>query len=72
MQKAKKKKIKKEAAEYYAQNKEAIKEKSRECYKNILQEESGKIKYQRKKHQELVWYNKEALKKKFFFVLSLL
>ena len=40
------------AAEYNAQNKEAIKEKSRECYKNLSQEEKDKIKkYQRKKCQ---------------------
>ena len=32
------------AAEYYAQNKEAIKEKSKEHYKNLLQEEKDKIK----------------------------
>ena len=43
------------AAEYYAQNKEAIKEKSRESYKNLSQEEKDKIKeYERKKYQELV------------------
>ena len=41
-----------QTAEYYAQNKEAIKEKSRECYKNLSQEEKDKIKqYQRKRHQ---------------------
>ena len=45
------------AAEYYAQNKEAIKEKSRERYKNFWQEEKDKIKeYQRKK---LVQYIKK-------------
>ena len=45
--------------------KEAIKEKSRERYKNLLQEEKDKIKeYQRKKYQELVQYEKEALKNK--------
>ena len=42
----KKRYFKEKAAEYYAQNKEAIKEKSRECYKNLSQE---KVKeYQRK------------------------
>ena len=52
-------------ADYYKQNKEAIKEKSRECYKNLSQEEKGKIKeYQRRKYQELVQYKKEALKNK--------
>ena len=45
--------------------KEAIKEKSRERYKNLSQEEKDKIKeYQRKKYQELVQYKKEALKNK--------
>ena len=53
MQKAKEKYSKEKAAEYYAQNKEAIKEKSRECYKNFSQEEKHKIKeYQWKKYQE--------------------
>ena len=41
-----------QTAEYYAQNKEAIKEKSREYYKNLSQEEKDKIKqYQRKRYQ---------------------
>ena len=49
-----KKNIPKKAAKYYAQNKEAIKEKSRE------KEEKDKIKeYQSKKYQELVQYKKE-------------
>ena len=60
--------LKKKAAEYYAQNKEAIKEKSREHYKNLSQEEKDKIQdYQTKKFQELVQYNKEALKNKMIF-----
>ena len=43
---------KEKAAECYAQNKEAIKEKSREHYKNLPQEEKDKIKeYQRKRYQ---------------------
>ena len=63
LQKAKGKYSKEKAAEYYAQNKEAIKEKSRERYKNLSQEEKDKIKeYQRKRYQELVQYKKEALK----------
>ena len=63
LQKAKEGYSKVKTAEYYAQNKEAIKEKSRERYKNLSQEEKDKIKeYQRKKHQELVQYKKEALK----------
>ena len=60
------------SAEYYAQSKEAIKEKLRERYKNVSQEEKDKIKeYQRKKYQELVQYKKEALENKYFFVLCL-
>ena len=44
LQKAKERRYSKEkAAEYYAQNKEAIKEKSRERYKNLSQEEKDKI-----------------------------
>ena len=35
LRKAKEKYSKEKAAEYYPQNKEAIKEKSRECYKNL-------------------------------------
>ena len=50
MQKAKERYSKEKAAAYYAQNKEAIKQKSRERYKNFSQEEKDKIKeYQRKK-----------------------
>ena len=49
LQKAKEKYSKEKAAEYYEQNKEAIKEESRERYKNLSQEEKDKIKeYQRK------------------------
>ena len=49
LQKAKEKYSKEKAAKYYAENKEAIKEKSRGRYKNLSQEEKDKIKeYQRK------------------------
>ena len=66
LQKAKERYSKEKTAEYYAQNKEAITEKSREHYKNLSQEEKDKIKKcQRKKYQELVQYKKEALKKIF-------
>ena len=71
LQKAKEKYSKEKAAEYYKQNKEAIKEKSRERYKNLSQEEKDKIKeHQRKKYQELVQYKKEALQNKYIFVFS--
>ena len=49
LQKAKEKYSKEKAAEYYAQNKEAIKEKSRERYQILSQEEKDKInEYQKK------------------------
>ena len=47
LQKAKKKYFKK-AAEYYLKNKEAIKEKTRERYKTLSQQQKGKIKEYRK------------------------
>ena len=64
LQKAKERYCKEKVVEYYAQNKEAIKEKSRECYKNLSQKEKDKIKEYQKKYQELVQYKKEALKNK--------
>ena len=55
MQKAKEKYSKVKAGEYYAQNKEVIKEELMQYYKDLSQEEKNKIKgYQRKKYQELV------------------
>ena len=64
MQKAKERYFKEKAAEYYQQNKEVIEEKSKNCYKNISEEEKNKIKeYQKKRYQELIQYKKEALKK---------
>ena len=61
LQKEKEKYSKEKAAEYYLKSKEA----SRECYKNLLQEEKDKIKeYQRKMYQKLVQYKKEPLKNK--------
>ena len=74
LQKAKEKYSKEKAAEYYLKNKEAIKERARNRYKNLSQEEKDKIKgYQKKKkkrYQELVQNKKEALKSKSFFVLT--
>ena len=65
LQKPKERYSKEKATDYYAQNKEAIKEKSRQHYKNLSQEKKDKIKEcQRKKYQELVHYKKEALKNK--------
>ena len=55
LQKAKERYSKEKAAEYYLQNKEAIKEKSREQYKKLSKEAKDKIKeYQRKRYQEVV------------------
>ena len=71
LQKAKQKYSREKDAECYAQNKEAIKGKSRQRYKNLSQEKKDNIKeYQRKKNQELVQYKQEALKNKYFFVFS--
>ena len=65
LQKAKKTYSKEKAAEYYLQNKEVIKEKARDRYRNLPEEEKNKIKeYQRKRYQELIQYKKEALKNK--------
>ena len=44
LQKTKERYSKEKAAKYYLDNKKAIKEKSRECYKNLSQEKKDKIK----------------------------
>ena len=44
LEKAKKTYSKEKAAEYYLQNKEVIKEKAKNCYKNLSEEEKNKIK----------------------------
>ena len=64
LQNAKERYSKEKAAEYCLQNKEAIKEKSRNRYKNMSKEGKNIIKeYQKKRYQELFQYKKEALKK---------
>ena len=71
LQKAKERYSKEKAAEYYLQNKETIKEKSKNWYKNLSKEEKGKIKeYQRKRYQQLIQHKKVALQNKW--VLRLL
>ena len=60
---AKERYSKEKAAEYFAKNKEHIKEKSREHYKNLPEEDKIKDD-QRKKYQELAQYKKEALENK--------
>ena len=65
LQKAKEKYSKEKAAEYYLQNKDAIKEKPKEWYKILSQEEKSKIKeHQKKWYQQMVQYKKEALENK--------
>ena len=50
LEKAKERHSKEKAAEYYLQNKEAIKENSKNWFKNLSEEEKYKIKeYQRKR-----------------------
>ena len=66
LRKAKERYSKEKAAEYCKQNKEVIKEKSRNRYKNLSEEEKNKIKEQQKKrYQEFIQYKKEALINKF-------
>ena len=65
MQKAKEKCSNEKTAEYYLRNKEAIKEKPKNRYKNLSQEEKDKIKeYQRKRSKQLIQYKKEVLQNK--------
>ena len=49
LQKVRERYSKEKAAEYYSQNKEAIKKKSRDQYKNLSKEEKDKIKECQKK-----------------------
>ena len=72
LQKPKERYSKEKAKECYAKNKEAIKEKSIQRYKNLSREEKDKIKeYQRKKYHELVEYKKNVLKNKLIFFLNI-
>ena len=65
LQKGKERYSKEKAVEYYLQNKEALKEKARNRYRNLSEEEKSKIKeYQKIKYQKLIQYKKEALKNK--------
>ena len=55
LQKAKERYSKEKAADYYSQNKEATKEKSKNQCKNLSKEEKDKIKeYQRRGYQQLI------------------
>ena len=63
LQKTKERYSKEKVAECYKLDKEVIKEKSRNRYKNFSEEEKNKFKeYQKKWCQELIQYKKEALK----------
>ena len=65
LQKAKKTYSKEKAAEYYLQDKEVIKEKVRNRYKNLSEEEKKQNQRVSKEEvQELIQYKKEALKNK--------
>ena len=72
LQKAKKTYSKEKAAEYYLQNKEIIKEKARNRYRNLSQEKNKIKEHQKKKYQELIQYKKEALKINKLFCLSII
>ena len=66
LQKAKKRYSKEKAAEYHLKDKEAIKEKSKNRYKNLSQGEKDKIKeYQKNWNQQLIQYKKEASQNKW-------
>ena len=65
LEKAKERYSKEKAAESYLQNKEVIKEKAKNRYKNLSEEEENKLKeYQKKRYRELIEYKKEGLKNK--------
>ena len=64
-QKAKERYSKGKAAEFYLENKEAIKKKSRDRYKKLSKEEKDKIKEcQRKRYHQVIHYKKVALQNK--------
>ena len=54
LQKAKENYSREKAAEYYKQNKEAIKEKAKDRYKNLPQAKKGKIKEYHKKKISII------------------
>ena len=70
LQKAKERYSEEKTAEYYLENKEVIKENSRDWYKSLSKEEKDNIKeYQRKIYQQLIQYKKEALQNKWALFL---
>ena len=71
LQKAKENYSKEKAAEYYKQNKEAIKEKSREGYKNLLREKKTRLKSIKEKNiKNCFSIKREALKPKLLLFFS--
>ena len=73
LQRSKERYYKEKAAAYYSQRKEAIKEKSKNWYKNFSQEENDKIKgYQIQRYQQLIQHRIEALQnKRALFLLKI-
>ena len=72
LQKAKERYFKEKAAEYYLQNKEAIKKKPKNRYKSLSKEEKDKIEeYQRKRYHQLFQYKKKHYKVKKLCFCSL-
>ena len=70
LQKAKERYSEEKTAKYYLENKEVIKENSRDWYKSLSKEEKDNIKeYQRKIYQQLIQYKKEALQNKWALFL---
>ena len=63
LQKAKEKYSKGKAAQYYAQNKEAIKEKQRERYKKLSQEKKKRLKSIKEKLSTIGSIQKKSAKK---------
>ena len=70
LQKAKERYSKEKAAEYYLQNKEAIKKRQENVIKTCHKKKKIRLKSTKKECQELVRYKKEALKNKKIFVFS--
>ena len=70
LQKAKEKYSQEKAAQYYLKNKEVVKEKARNRYRNLSEEENNKIKeYQKKNSQELIQYKKRSTKKQINYFI---
>ena len=63
LQKAKERYSKEKAAEYYLKDKESIKEKARDRYKNLSEEEKNKIKVSKKEVSRIGSVKKRSVKK---------